>query len=88
MRRPIPAIPPAARCLRQRRVDQSENLVERSAIMGRRLLAGLEGLRDLPNVGDVRGLGMMAASSWWRRRRRAHPRSARSRVAKERWSRA
>jgi putrescine---pyruvate transaminase len=27
--------------------------------MGRRLLAGLEGLRDLPVVGDVRGLGMM-----------------------------
>src|SRR5439155_23007780 len=27
--------------------------------MGRRLLAGLEQLRDLPVVGDVRGLGMM-----------------------------
>jgi putrescine---pyruvate transaminase len=27
--------------------------------MGRRLLAGLEELRDLPIVGDVRGLGMM-----------------------------
>jgi 4-aminobutyrate aminotransferase-like enzyme len=27
--------------------------------MGRRLLAGLEELRDLPVVGDVRGLGMM-----------------------------
>src|SRR5262244_2143124 len=36
-------------------------LMERSAIMGRRLLAGLEGLRDLPNVGEVRGLGMMCA---------------------------
>jgi 4-aminobutyrate aminotransferase-like enzyme len=29
--------------------------------MGRRLLAGLESLRDLPAVGDVRGLGMMCA---------------------------
>jgi len=27
--------------------------------MGGRLLAGLEALRDLPVVGDVRGLGMM-----------------------------
>jgi adenosylmethionine-8-amino-7-oxononanoate aminotransferase len=27
--------------------------------MGKRLLAGLEGLRDLPAVGDVRGIGMM-----------------------------
>ena len=27
--------------------------------MGRRLLAGIEGLRDLSVVGDVRGLGMM-----------------------------
>jgi 4-aminobutyrate aminotransferase-like enzyme len=27
--------------------------------MGRRLLAGLESLRDIASVGDVRGLGMM-----------------------------
>src|SRR5207248_6113149 len=38
---------------------EQENLVERAAVMGRRLLAGLESLRDLPNVGDVRGLGIM-----------------------------
>src|SRR5881275_223198 len=38
---------------------EQENLVERAAVMGRRLLAGLESLRDLPNVGDVRGVGMM-----------------------------
>ncbi|HJU18063.1 MAG TPA: aspartate aminotransferase family protein [Stellaceae bacterium] len=36
-----------------------DGLVERAAVMGRRLLAGLEGLRDLPVVGEVRGLGMM-----------------------------
>src|SRR5262244_1795632 len=47
--------------LRNVELMERENLVERSAIMGRRLLAGLEGLRDLPNVGDVRGLGMMCA---------------------------
>src|SRR5215813_10419788 len=45
--------------LRNVELMERENLVERSAIMGRRLLAGLEGLRDLPNVGEVRGLGMM-----------------------------
>jgi adenosylmethionine-8-amino-7-oxononanoate aminotransferase len=40
--------------LRNVELIESENLVERSAIMGRRLLAGLESLRDLPNVGEVR----------------------------------
>ena len=40
-------------------IIEQEGLVERAAIMGRRLLAGLESLRDLPVVGDVRGLGMM-----------------------------
>jgi adenosylmethionine-8-amino-7-oxononanoate aminotransferase len=38
---------------------EQENLVERAAVVGRRLLAGLESLLDLPVVGDVRGLGMM-----------------------------
>ena len=45
--------------LRNVEIIERENLVERSALMGRRLLAGLEGLKDLPCVGDVRGLGMM-----------------------------
>jgi adenosylmethionine-8-amino-7-oxononanoate aminotransferase len=36
-----------------------EGLPERAAVMGKRLLAGLESLRSLPVVGDVRGLGMM-----------------------------
>src|SRR6267143_7033400 len=46
--------------LRNVEIIESEGLVERAAVMGRRLLAGLEGLRDLSVVGDVRGLGMMA----------------------------
>jgi adenosylmethionine-8-amino-7-oxononanoate aminotransferase len=45
--------------LRNVEIIESEGLVERAAQIGRRLLAGLEGLRDLPAVGDVRGLGMM-----------------------------
>jgi adenosylmethionine-8-amino-7-oxononanoate aminotransferase len=45
--------------LRNVEIIESEGLVERAATMGRRLLAGLEGLRDLQVVGDVRGLGMM-----------------------------
>src|SRR5215470_3286441 len=45
--------------LRNVELMERENLVERSAMMGRRLLTGLESLRDLPNVGEVRGLGMM-----------------------------
>jgi adenosylmethionine-8-amino-7-oxononanoate aminotransferase len=45
--------------LRNVEIIESEGLVARAAEMGRRLLAGLEELRDLPIVGDVRGLGMM-----------------------------
>src|SRR5947209_19727606 len=45
--------------LRNVEIIESEGLVERAAVMGRRLLVGLEGLRDLSVVGDVRGLGMM-----------------------------
>jgi putrescine aminotransferase len=45
--------------LRNVEIIESEGLVARAAEMGRRLLAGLEELRDLPVVGDVRGLGMM-----------------------------
>jgi putrescine aminotransferase len=38
---------------------EGEGLAERAASIGARLLKGLESLRDLPAVGDVRGLGMM-----------------------------
>jgi 4-aminobutyrate aminotransferase-like enzyme len=40
---------------------EEDKLIERSAMMGRRLLAGLQSLSNLANVGDVRGLGMMCA---------------------------
>jgi len=40
---------------------EREQLVERAAQLGRRLLDGLRALAPLPAVGDVRGLGLMAA---------------------------
>src|SRR2546430_8311187 len=45
--------------LRNVEIIEEENLVERSAEMGKRLLAALEELYNLPNVGEVRGIGMM-----------------------------
>jgi adenosylmethionine-8-amino-7-oxononanoate aminotransferase len=45
--------------LRNIDILEQEGLPERAAVMGKRLLAGLESLRSLPVVGDVRGLGMM-----------------------------
>jgi adenosylmethionine-8-amino-7-oxononanoate aminotransferase len=45
--------------LRNVELLEREGLVERAAVMGRKLLAGLETLRSLSVVGDVRGLGMM-----------------------------
>ena len=42
-------------------IIEKEGLVQRAAEEGKRFLAGLETLRSLPCVGEVRGLGMMAA---------------------------
>ncbi len=47
--------------LRNIRIIQDEDLVERAAIAGRRLLEKLLALQTCEGVGDVRGLGMMAA---------------------------
>src|SRR5947208_558459 len=42
-------------------IIESEGLVERAAVMGKRLITALnEHLADLPVVGEIRGLGMMA----------------------------
>ena len=40
---------------------ENEALLERSREMGERLMKGLLSLRTLPHVGDVRGVGLMAA---------------------------
>lgn len=47
--------------LRNLEIIEREGLVERAAAMGERLQAGLRGLLSLPCVGNVRGLGLMAA---------------------------
>ncbi|MDW7709160.1 MAG: aminotransferase class III-fold pyridoxal phosphate-dependent enzyme [Deferrisomatales bacterium] len=39
---------------------EEHRLVERSAALGQRMLEALQGLADLPLVGDVRGLGLFA----------------------------
>jgi adenosylmethionine-8-amino-7-oxononanoate aminotransferase len=43
------------------KIMQEEDLAQRAAEMGNRLLEGLHTLEDLDGVGDVRGLGLMAA---------------------------
>ncbi|MCP4360570.1 MAG: aspartate aminotransferase family protein, partial [Chloroflexi bacterium] len=40
---------------------ERENLVDRAATMGQRLLEGLQTLLEFPGVGEVRGLGLMCA---------------------------
>jgi adenosylmethionine-8-amino-7-oxononanoate aminotransferase len=45
--------------LRNIDILEQEGLPERAAVMGKRLLTGLESLNSLPVVGEVRGLGMM-----------------------------
>ncbi len=47
--------------LRNLQILEDEGLVERARVMGDRLNAGLARLRESPHVGDVRGLGLMAA---------------------------
>lgn len=42
-------------------IIDKEGLVERAAVQGKRFLEGLQTLTSLPAVGEVRGLGMMAA---------------------------
>lgn len=47
--------------LRNLELMEQEQLIERGARMGERLLAGLRTLTDLDSVGEVRGIGLMAA---------------------------
>ena len=45
--------------LRNLQIMEDEGLVERAAVLGERLLAGLRSLQGHPHVGDVRGLGLL-----------------------------
>ena len=47
--------------LRNIQIIEDEHLVERAERMGRRLNDGLARLLEMPNVGNVRGLGLMSA---------------------------
>ena len=47
--------------IRNLQIFEDEGLVERAERLGRRLNEGLGRLIEMPNVGDVRGLGLMAA---------------------------
>jgi adenosylmethionine-8-amino-7-oxononanoate aminotransferase len=47
--------------LRNIDILEHERLVERAAVVGGRLLDGLRGLEAMEGVGNVRGLGLMAA---------------------------
>ena len=47
--------------LRNLAILEQENLVQRAAVAGDRLLRGLKELESLEGVGNVRGLGLMAA---------------------------
>jgi clan AA aspartic protease len=46
--------------LRNLQIIEEEGLVARAAEMGERLLQGLRSLGEHPNVGDIRGLGLIA----------------------------
>ena len=47
--------------LRNLEIIEQEGLVARARTMGERLHAGLNGLAELEHVGDIRGIGLMAA---------------------------
>lgn len=52
---------PAAVSLETIRIIEEDGLVERAASVGKRLLSGLRTLEDHPLVGNVRGVGLLAA---------------------------
>jgi adenosylmethionine-8-amino-7-oxononanoate aminotransferase len=60
---------------------ERHDLVARAAAMGERMLARLRGLTDLPAVGEVRGLGLMAAVEIVRDRATREPYPAAARMA-------
>ena len=45
--------------LKNLEIIERENLIERSSLLGSRLLSELADLTDLPHVGDIRGKGLL-----------------------------
>src|SRR5256885_3526285 len=67
-------------------IIEKEGLPERAATMGKHLLDGLRTLSDLPEVGDVRGLGMMCGVELVADKASKAPAiGLGAKVAKERW---
>ena len=63
----------AAAALKNIEILENEKLVENSATMGNYLLEGLNELKKYPIVGDVRGLGLLAAVELVRDKRTREP---------------
>ena len=63
----------SAAALKNIEIIENEKLVENSAVMGAYLLEGLNELKKYPIVGDVRGLGLLAAVELVRDQRTREP---------------
>lgn len=59
--------------LKNLEVMERENLVERSRLMGERLLTGLQSLKEFPSVGDVRGRGLLCGMEFVKNRETKEP---------------
>jgi adenosylmethionine-8-amino-7-oxononanoate aminotransferase len=59
-------------------IMEDENLAERSAVMGERLLQELSGLLDHPKVGDVRGRGLLIGIEMVEDKESRHPADAKT----------
>ncbi len=64
---------PMAAALESTRIIEDENLVENSREVGDYLLAELKKLRDLPIVGDVRGVGLFCGVEFVRNKETKEP---------------
>lgn len=59
--------------LKNLEIFERENMVERSRLMGARLLQGLQALKEFPRVGDVRGIGLLCGVEFVKSRQTREP---------------
>ena len=64
---------PMAAALESTRIIEDEDLVENSRVIGEYLLAQLKGLKDLPLIGDVRGIGLFCGVEFVRDKETKEP---------------